>query len=348
MLMSLAHLDTPARSPGLNRVRRLVVAVSSFAVLALYSAASAGQGTAAAAEALFQQGRDDMAAGNFESACPKFRQSDELDPALGTKLNLADCESKLGHLATAWELFKTVEQKLDPSDNRYPIAVQKRQAIEPQLPKLLITLAKGAPAATTVSEGTAVLGSTAFGVPLPLDPGRHELSITAPGRQQSKVVVLLEVGKTTAVEVAPGAADPLVVPSSGSLPAPSSATSPTTYDEAPTSNGTRTAGYVLGGLGVAGVVTAGIAGALTLSAKKTNQDGCHSATQTCDTLAAKDAASSGRTYGAITTAGIAVGVVGLGLGTYFLVQSGKSGKSRTALVTQAGPAGAQLSLVREW
>jgi len=92
----------------------------------------------------------------------------ELDPALGTKLNLAECESKRGKLATAWELFRAVEQKLDPSDPRFAIAKQRRQAVEPQLPKLVIALAQGAPPNTTVREGTAILGSTAFGIELPL------------------------------------------------------------------------------------------------------------------------------------------------------------------------------------
>ena len=55
----------------------------------------------AAAEALFEQARAAMAAGSYELACARFRDSDRLDPAIGTRFNLADCEEKRGRVATA-------------------------------------------------------------------------------------------------------------------------------------------------------------------------------------------------------------------------------------------------------
>jgi hypothetical protein len=304
------------------------------------------QGTAAAAETLFQQGRDEMAKGNYESACAKLRQSDELDPALGTKLNLADCESKRGNLATAWELFKAAEEKLDASDARYAIAKQKRQALEPQLPKLVIVLAQGAPSDTTVREGNANLGSSAFGIELPLDPGKHELLVSAPGRGGMVYTVVLEAGKTVKLEVAPGAASSAAqapttqttVGSPGAAPVP---------PQPPVSGGGKTAGYVFGGIGVAGLLVGGVAGILTLGAKNTNDAHCNVTTRTCDSQG-HDAASSGRLYGAVTTAGLAVGVLGVGLGTYFLVKSGKASENHSALVTQSGVTGAQVSFVQTW
>jgi hypothetical protein len=287
-----------------------------------------------------------MVKGNFESACAKLRQSDELDPALGTKLNLADCESKRGKLATAWELFKAVEEKLDPKDPRYSIAKEKRQALEPQLPKLIITLAPGAPPTTTVREGTAVLGASAFGLELPLDPGHHELLVTAEGRAQAKFPVELQPGKTTKVEVAPGAhAAPTAAPPTTAPPSTLTTPAPPTPTQA--SNGTKTLGYVFGGVGVAGLVVGGVAGLLTLNAKSTNDKHCDEVTRTCDSTG-RDAANSGRLFGPMTTAGLAVGVVGLGLGTYFLIKSGKHSDAQTALMTQVGPAGTGLALVQRW
>jgi hypothetical protein len=53
-------------------------------------------GNRAAAEALFNQGRDLMTAGKFTEACPKFEASQQLDPGLGTMLNLAECYEKTG------------------------------------------------------------------------------------------------------------------------------------------------------------------------------------------------------------------------------------------------------------
>jgi hypothetical protein len=330
-----------------GKLARTIGSLAVLVALGTCTSSAWAQGTAAAAEALFQQGRDEMAKGNYDSACGKLRQSDELDPALGTKLNLADCESKRGKLATAWELFKAVEQKLDPSDSRHAIAKQKRAAIEPQLPKLVLVLAQGAPPNTTVREGTAVLGSTAFGIELPLDPGQHELLVSAPDRTEMKYTVKLEPGKITKVEVAPGAAVAAKAAPIMAAPAPVTPAAPAGPTDTRDSKRTRTTGYVLGGIGVAGLVVGGVAGALTLGAKNTNDSHCNATLHVCDSTG-RDAASSGRVFGVMTTAGLAVGVVGIGLGTYFLVKGSKSTEPQTAIMMQTSPAGAQLSLVRQW
>ena len=90
-----------------------------LSTLALSGAAAAQE---AAADALFDSARTAMARRDFDRACEQFRASDKLDPAAGTELNWADCEEKRGHLASAWELFRMVEEKLNPSDERVPVA----------------------------------------------------------------------------------------------------------------------------------------------------------------------------------------------------------------------------------
>jgi hypothetical protein len=317
-----------------------------------------GQDGAAAAETLFRQGREEMSAGRYESACGKLRQSDRLDPAPGTKLNLGECEYHLGHLATAWELFQAVERQLDPGDPRQPVARSKREAVEPRLPKLELILAPSAPLDTAVRVGSALVGPPAFWAPLRLDPGQKELVVNAPGRSERRLMVLLEEGKTTRVEIAPG---PLLRPPpavSPAAPLPPRAATVNPVSTAPvaaplarpsqpvTLAGDRTLGFALGGIGVAGLVMSGVAGAITLNAKSTNQEHCNNGT--CD-AEGKNAAATGRTYGALTTAGLVVGALGIGVGTYVLVKSSQSRPdTTTALVTRTGPSGGQLSLVHRW
>src|SRR5580692_11189003 len=72
----------------------------------------------AVADALFRKGREAAEKGDWATACPKFAESQRLDPAPGTLLNLADCEEHLGQLASAYEHFKTAVETMAPSDDR--------------------------------------------------------------------------------------------------------------------------------------------------------------------------------------------------------------------------------------
>jgi hypothetical protein len=76
---------------------------------------------------------------------------------------------------------------------------------------------------------------------------------------------------------------------------------------------------VLGGVGVAGIVTWAVAGALVLHDKSVVDDNCD-AQKRCndDGLAARD---RGKTMSIVSTVGFITGVVGLGAGTYCILSA---------------------------
>src|SRR5688572_7792688 len=153
----------------------LVLAV----VLALQHGAQAQVRDAAAGEALFQEGRRLMKAGDFAAACPKLEESLRLDPALGTLVNLASCEEQQGRTATAWQHWRSAIEQLPSSDKRRSTAQARAAALEKVLARLTITLAPGAPAEAEVKRDGVRLGRASLGLALPVDPGHHVVVVTA-------------------------------------------------------------------------------------------------------------------------------------------------------------------------
>jgi hypothetical protein len=295
---------------------------------------AAGGRDPAAAEALFRQGRDAARSGDYKTACAKFHESDRLDPALGTKFNIADCEEKLGHLATAWTLFDDLSHRMSPSDDRLPIAERRVAELAKRVPRLTIVIDSGAPAGTTVSRDGVALGAASLNTPLPDNPGVHVIRATAPGYQAAEFSVTLKEGERRALAVHPGAKQAAPVSGeAGSAPA------------APGSS--HTLGYVFGGVGVAGVAVGAVTGVFVLSKKSTVNQNCDAAKRCNQT--GYDAASAGRTFGIVSTTGFVVGALGLAAGAYFLLKSdGGEQEPATALVPAAGPGSAGLELVHRW
>jgi hypothetical protein len=255
----------------------------------------------AAAEELFRQGRAAVQQRDYLNACAKFRESNRLDPALGTLFNIADCEEKLGRYATSWTLFEEVAQRLTADDDRRAIAVKRAQGLEARVPRLSVHLAPSSHAGVVVRRDGVALGSASLDTPLPVDPGEHVVVVEAPGAQPAQFRASVGEGERAQLEVSVGPDLPPGEGPNAPLGAGSSGSS------------RRTAGYVVGGIGVAGLVTGVVAGLLVLSHKSTVNDNC--AGKLCN-QAGLDAARSGKTLGVVSTVGLVTGALGLGTATY--------------------------------
>jgi hypothetical protein len=85
---------------------------------------------------------------------------------------------------------------------------------------------------------------------------------------------------------------------------------------------------VSGAVGLLGLLTAGAFGYLVLDAKSTVDDDCDAAKRCGED--GLDAAEAGKTYGVLTTVGLAVGAVGLGLGSYLVLSASPPDDQRRA------------------
>lgn len=130
------------------------------------------------AETLFRAGREELKQGAFAEACPKFAESQRLDPSPGTLLNLAVCEEGLGLVATAWARFRGLLDTLDAADPRARIAREHVEVLEPTLPRLRIRFEPRPPVGVVIRLDGAALGGAMQGLFVPIDPGEHRLEVS--------------------------------------------------------------------------------------------------------------------------------------------------------------------------
>ncbi|MCL2449150.1 MAG: hypothetical protein FWD17_09395 [Polyangiaceae bacterium] len=238
------------------------------------------------AEALFVEGRRLVAAGQYADACPKFADSQRLDPSPATLLNLASCYEKLDRTATAWATYREAASAANASGRSELVATAQRHsdALSPHLSRQTIAVAEGVDGLEVKRDGV-VIDRAEWGTPLPLDPGTHVLTASAPGRKgwttsvdipRDGAVVSTTVPPLeplppdrTPVDVSPltrPPANPFAVGPGGptDAPAPSSTAPAAPESHADSSAGQRIAGWVMTGAGVASLA---VAGGFTIAAK---------------------------------------------------------------------------------
>jgi hypothetical protein len=155
-----------------------------------------------AAEKLFEDGRKLFAEGKLDEACDAFRRSEELEPRVGTLLNLGSCEEKRGKTATAWVAFVDArELGKRTKDRRLKEAEKRAAALEPVLPHLTIKLDANATAGVTVQRNGTQVAPAELGIDAPIDPGSYTIEASASGFTTWTKTVELTAGAHETVEV---------------------------------------------------------------------------------------------------------------------------------------------------
>ncbi len=197
----------------------------------------------AAAEALFQQAKTLTEQQRYDEACPKFAASYKLDKALGTLLNLADCEEHTSHVASAWAHWgEAVELAQKAGDKRDTFASTHRDALVKRLPMLRLDVAAPSAAVDVYRDGVKI-DPAAYGVPLPSDPGGHVVSVRRGTEVLVEKKVAVRESETTAIALDLAAIEKAAPPPAAAYDAPPS--------------GLRTGGFVLGAVGLATILAAG-------------------------------------------------------------------------------------------
>jgi tetratricopeptide (TPR) repeat protein len=161
----------------------------------------------AAAQALVEEASDLMDAKKFAEACPKLEQATKLVPdAVGARFALAECYEGMGRLASAQGQYLLAgglaEKTKDTRRAKEAAAEAKR--LKPKLATMTLTV----PDEVRAIEGVQLTWDgvawepAVWGTPMPVDTGKHDLEVQAPGWKPWKTEVTVEAnGKASSQSV---------------------------------------------------------------------------------------------------------------------------------------------------
>jgi serine/threonine-protein kinase len=296
--------------------RRTFASALLFTALLGTAPAGAEGGSSAAAQALFDQGKALMSAGKAREACPKFEESQKLDPGSGTLINLALCYEKTGRTASAWSAYQdaATAARLSGNSEREHGARSRAAALAPKVSKLTVEVpADVRVTGLVVMRDDVEVGPAQWGTPIPTDEGDHELSAKAPGYEAWHTTVSVGArGASASVTVPKLVAEPK--PETPPPVVPVEAPPPTPVEPAPAPKsgglgGQRIGALVLGGVGVAGVAVGSVFGFKAMSNKKEADKTCDGTA--CTTDAGVTAGNDAHQAGTISTVAMIVGAAGL-------------------------------------
>ena len=320
--------------------RRLAVA----GVLAVSLLGTRGA-SADSAESDFREGVSLRNAGRCPEAVAKFEHAVKLDPELvGAWLNLGSCLETAGKLVAALHAFENAQAAAERRAAKPGDAQEKEKARAAEASRRALglrarvaTLAVHAPSGSTPPSEIMIDGEV---VPLDVaatkDPGGHDVRITIRGREPFTERVVLVEGEHRVLELAaPERSAPVAPVSTSASPVPASPPL-----AAPTSGGgQRTLGFVLGGVGLAGVAVGAVFGFVTISQKKNLENQCprYPECPTAALAAAHDADDSARRSATVSTVAFIGGAALLAAGvTLYLTAPRRRDAPAAALSFGAG------------
>jgi hypothetical protein len=190
-----------------RRATRFLVALVASSALPGAAHAQVTESERAAARQLFHEGDELQRAGKFVEALDKFQRAQQVFSAPTNVLRIAECDAALGHLVASAEAYRAlVRTPLPPgSPAAFQAAVDQARGelaqVEPRVPRLVIELdPAGAPGPALEIDGQAVPAAL-LGEPFPLDPGAHDVRVSASGFVSAHQSVVLKERETRSLPV---------------------------------------------------------------------------------------------------------------------------------------------------
>jgi serine/threonine-protein kinase len=331
---------------------RLAATVLTLGSLARAQPAGSGNDRVAA-EALFDEGRNLVAAGKFADACPKFADSQRLDPSPSTLLNLASCWEKLGRTASAWVTYREAASAANAANRADYMATAQRHAdaLAPKLARVTIQVPQPVEGLELRRDGM-VVSSVEWGQAIPVDPGTHTVQARAPGYAEWTVAAATLEGSLVTVTVPPLEALPAQAPpppATAAAPAPPAPgpAAPAAEQPArePGDSPLRTTGLVVGSAGIAGLVVSGTFAAFAKAHYNDSLKNCEQGNPNLCNSTGVNQRGDARTYGDVATVALCFGAPALVAGAVLWLTGGRTQSPTTARVAVAPLVGGGAAMV---
>lgn len=155
---------------------------------------------------LYTQAWEARSAGRWDEACAKFNAALAIEITPTIVVNVGDCHARAGKVATALGEYERARML-----NRATADPERRTAIEgeidsrvlqvrPRIPKVRIEVAPRVAGLAVKLDGKEVSIRT-LGVDLALDPGTHEVTVTAAGHRPERRALVVKEGTTVPVVI---------------------------------------------------------------------------------------------------------------------------------------------------
>lgn len=290
-----------------------------FFAFLLSRVAVAQSADAVKADALFREGRALMKKKDFEPACKKFSESQRLDPAAGTLVNLSECVEERGRLADAVRALRDALTLLKPSDDRIPKVKEQIAALSGRVPRLVLKVPPEFPRGTKVLVDGVEHDAQSLGGSIEVNPGEHVVELAVPGKPRRRWRVNVKEGQEREVAVGDAVMKPV--------------------DPAARKPPYRTLGYVLGGVGLIALAL-GTGSYLDFKDKESEREGICPSEQNCtkeeiarDAQLEDDANAAGR----LAAIEFGTGLLTVGAGVFLVLYTPTGGDNQGAGAVRVAP-----------
>lgn len=307
----------------MKRPRSLALALAALSLSFAFSAVAQTPEEIDRARTQFREGLALSAAQDWSGALAKFKAVAQVKMTPQVAFNIAECEEHLGRLVSALGNYRLAASEAEAAKAK-DVAAQvgpRMEALEERIPKLVVERGEGAEGAVIELDGVE-LGAGQIGSAIPVDPGAHIIVGKINGQEATRENVTIAERESKTV--------PLVIDLELLKPKQPDKTvvDGPKRDEPKAEPADPTMAYVITGAGGASLA-AGVVFMILRAGTISDLDSM--CTDGHCPKSAESTADSGKLYTGLAEVTIPLGVAGVAVGVYMLLNQGPGDEAPAAV-----------------